>query len=428
MRGVDADPLAAPLFALSDEKARAQATDSTWPGERHAAIRASAAYSAFAAAATAESPELGRLMAGAALNVQHALGGYSVRTGDGAWLVNRLLDDGVLLAAAEGRTNHDAVHRGVTQALDAFRAALTTGRSPFTAYLGLRGLALQDGLDTADLGMAVVRRLQQEEVRAFDAAGPAWSSRRNDLCAVVAGEATWSVTDDLPRGSVPNPHAAPLVSDLLAAALLLAEVRTARHNLRAPHVVWTRGTPYFFQGGGSGGGDNPDLHWRNDSPFDTVITPAVADETRRLLPLVPKLLTSAEVAVRRWVSAALVYGKQPEDRLIDAAIAWEALFGSQNHDQLTVQLSLAMAWLLAHDDNVERAKIAKRAKKIYQLRSKLVHGGEVKNRREIEDAVDELLEWLRRAFVHLATTHAALLPMKTDRARRLMLQDLPSPT
>jgi hypothetical protein len=354
-------------------------TDSTWPGEGHAAIRASTSFSAFAAAATAESPELGRLMAGAALNVQHALGRYSVRTGDGAWLANRLLDDGVLLAAAEGHTSREAVHKGVTQALDGFRAALTTGRSPFTAYLGLRGLALQDGLETADLGVAVVRRLLPEEVRAFDAAGPAWSSREYDLCAVVSGEATWSVTDDLPRRTVPEPRAAPLVSDVLAASLLLAGIRDERHRLRAPRIVWTRATPYFFQGGGSGGGDNLGLHWRSDSPFDAVVNPAVAEETSRLLPSVPLLLTSAEVAVRRWVSDALVYREQPEDRLIDAAIAWEALFGSQNHDQLTVQLAFAMAWLLAPDEHVERAQIAKRAKKIYQLRSKLVHGGEVKD-------------------------------------------------
>ncbi|MGY6658685.1 hypothetical protein ACXIZN_41655 [Amycolatopsis sp. TRM77291] len=419
----------APLLALSDEKARAQATDSTWPGERHAAIRASKSYSAFAAAATAASPALGRLMAGAALNVQHDLGGYSTRTEDGAWLVNRLLNDGVLLAAAKGRSDREAVHQGVTQALDGLRAALTTGRSQFTAYLGLRGLALQEGLETADLGVAVVRRLQPEEVRAFEAAGHTWSSRGNDLCAVVAGEARWSVTDELPSGTLPNPHTAPLASDLLATLLLLAETRNARHRLRAPHIVWNRTTPYFFQGGGSGGGDNPDLHWRKESPiFDVVVTPAVAEEARRLLPLVSPLLTSAEVAVKRWVSAALVYGKPPEDRLIDAAIAWEALFGSQNHDQLTVQLAFAMAWLLAPDDHVERAKIAKRAKKIYQMRSKLVHGGEVKGRREIEDAAEELLEWLRRAFVAMSTTHSALLPAKTDRARRLMLQDLEGST
>src|SRR5680860_337146 len=98
-----ADLLLRPLLALSDEGAAAPATDPPWPGESHAAIRASDSYSAIARAAAAESPELGRLMAGATLDVAHELGSYSTTMPDGAWVVARLLDDGTRLAAAQGQ-------------------------------------------------------------------------------------------------------------------------------------------------------------------------------------------------------------------------------------------------------------------------------------------------------------------------------------
>lgn len=72
-----ADALLGPLLALDDERAGAPATDPPWPGRSHAAIRTSPSYSALAGAASAENPELARLMAGATLTIAHDLGGYS---------------------------------------------------------------------------------------------------------------------------------------------------------------------------------------------------------------------------------------------------------------------------------------------------------------------------------------------------------------
>lgn len=63
----------------------------------------------------------------------------------------------------------------------------------------------------------------------------------------------------------------------------------------------------------------------------------------------------------------------------------------------------------------------RRAKKVYGLRSKLVHGGGAKDR-EVEKAADELIEWLRQALIALVTTHSPLLN-SADRVQRLLLQD-----
>jgi len=387
------DALLRPLLALRDEGVAAAEANLPWPGESHAAIRASGSYSAFAEAAAAESPQLGRLMAGATLQVAHELGGYEVTTPDGAWVTARLLDDGARLAAAQGQTGREAVHRGLDRALDGVLEALASGRCPTTGYLGLRGVSLEDAVD-ADVGIGVLRRLNPEEVRSFESdVDDVLAPRGDEVCLVLKSEATWSVMDAAPGSGFGRPATLSRL-ELFPALMLLAGTRDRRGRLRTPHVVWSRKSPYFFMGGDMSGGGNP--KWRISDFFDGVVTPAVSEEARRLLPSLSLAPAPAlRVAVHRLVSAALVYDKSPEDRLVDAAVAWEALFGSQDRDQLSLQLALSIAWLLAPDDHAERDRLFRRAKKIYGLRSKLVHGGGAKAQ-EVEKAADELTEWCAR--------------------------------
>jgi len=419
---VPAEALLRPLLALSDEGVAASAAKSPWPGESHAAIRASGSYSAFAEAAAAESPELGRLMAGATLHVAHELGGYCVTNPDGAWVTARLLDDGARLAGAQGQTGSEPVYRGLGRALDGVLNALASGRCPTTSYLGLRGMSLDDA-DDADVGIGVLRRLDPGEVRSFESVvDDVRAPRGDELCLVLESEATWSVMDAAPKLSGFGHPGTLSRLELFPALMLLAGTRNRRGRLRTPQVVWSRKSPYFFMGGDLSGGDNPNLQWRTSDFFDGVVTLAVSEEARRLLPSLAQVPAPAlRVAVHRLVSAGSVYDKSPEDRLVDAAVAWEALFGSQERDQLSLQLALSVAWLLAPDDHAERERLFRRAKKIYGLRSKLVHGGRTKAQ-EVEKAADELTEWLRQAVIALVTTHSPMLPI-ADRVSRLLLQD-----
>lgn len=416
---MQADPLLRPLLMLSDEGAASPVTDPPWPGESHAAIRTSDSYSAFAEAA-AETPQLRRLMAGATLTVTHELGDYSVTTPDGAWVVARLLDDGTRLAAAQGQTGREGVHWGVGRALAGFLDALSSGSCPTTSYLGLRGISLL-GTDVADIGVGVLRPLLPEEVRTFASAADSWPAREDELCLVLESEAGWSVNEAPPPVAAAKPALMPRL-ELFPALLLLAGARNRDGYLRAPHIVWSRKSPYFYKGGDLSSGHNPDLHWRTSSVYDGIVTSDVAEAARLLLPSLARApLKTLRVAAHRLVSAGLVYNQSAEDRLVDAAVAWEALFGSQDHDQLSLQLALCMAWLLSPDDHAERDHVFRRAKKIYGLRSALVHGGGAKAR-EVEQAANELTEWLRHALVALVTTHSPLLAA-SDRVQRLLLRD-----
>lgn len=79
------------------------------------------------------------------------------------------------------------------------------------------------------------------------------------------------------------------------------------------------------------------------------------------------------IGVRRLLSAANVRTDMA-DRLVDAVIVWENLFGtSQGESRL--RISTAMAWLLHPDDVEAREARQPQLRKIYDDRSSIVHGG-----------------------------------------------------
>ncbi len=62
-----------------------------------------------------------------------------------------------------------------------------------------------------------------------------------------------------------------------------------------------------------------------------------------------------------------------EDKLLDYMIGLESLFLPDGNDELTFRLSLRVAFLI-NQDMVERKKIFKFIRKMYELRSKIAHG------------------------------------------------------
>jgi hypothetical protein len=361
-------------------------------------------------------------MHGATLEVARELGGYSVTYPNGAWVLARLIEDGVRLAAAQESTGQDALHEATAQALTAFLTAISSGTCKTSSFLGLRGVSLE-GIASADVGVGILRKLAVEEIRAFAQPGPtSLLNHPDDLCLIIDGEALWTVSSAT-RTSVASPQPATMQNhELFPLVLLLAGACNKRGQPRVPQVVWNRNVPYFFEGGDLSGGSAPDSAEPRTSVFDTIVTSAVADKARSLVPalsLAPRAPLS--VATSRLVSAALVFGHSRDDRLLDAAIAWEGLFGSQDRDQLSLQLALAIAWLRAPTDYAERERVYARAKKIYGLRSRIAHGGSAKAP-DVEQAADELIGWLRDALVAMVTTHSPLLA-STARTQRLLLQD-----
>jgi hypothetical protein len=125
-----------------------------------------------------------------------------------------------------------------------------------------------------------------------------------------------------------------------------------------------------------------------------------------------------EVAARR-VIAGLSQRLDPADRLIDAVIAWESLFGADQ--EATLRVTGSLSWLLESDIPTNREVLRLETARIYGLRSRVVHGRQ-------EDPIAVSSASTRATEVAIIAL-AALLERRPDlikldsgeRSRRLLL-------
>ncbi len=84
---------------------------------------------------------------------------------------------------------------------------------------------------------------------------------------------------------------------------------------------------------------------------------------------------STELAIRRAAASVGIAGGRfgLEDRLIDASVALEAMYGPLDSGDVTRKISQRAAWLLGRSDD-ERRAITKEMKSFYRTRSKVAHG------------------------------------------------------
>lgn len=107
-------------------------------------------------------------------------------------------------------------------------------------------------------------------------------------------------------------------------------------------------------------------------------------------------LRNIDVALRSFSSIYERYSHQAEDRVVDAITALEALLGEST--EIAFKLAFRAAGILAADDE-ERVAIFERMKIYYDTRSRIVHGGVLKekqlqvirNPRPLLDIVRQLL-------------------------------------
>lgn len=125
---------------------------------------------------------------------------------------------------------------------------------------------------------------------------------------------------------------------------------------------------------------------------------------------------SVRVAMKRSISG-FAETTHPEDSLIDLVIALESLFGGRG-GELRLRISSALAWLLASDSE-GRLATQRRAKRVYDARSKLVHGDRLDGEEATECrdlAGDLVLDALERLF-----TARVDLVSDRDRSARLIV-------
>jgi len=125
-----------------------------------------------------------------------------------------------------------------------------------------------------------------------------------------------------------------------------------------------------------------------------------------------------DIAIRRVMSAAQVR-TDPADRLVDSVIVWENLFGTRE-GEVTLRVSLAMAWLLEPASPPRRQSLQRRLKALYAARSDIVHGNPYDPRR-VADLANEAFACSVRALAALFRDHPDLLAYTDGGARGLRL-------
>ena len=96
---------------------------------------------------------------------------------------------------------------------------------------------------------------------------------------------------------------------------------------------------------------------------------------RDLINLNSKTQGKLKIAINRWIKSKT--RQTPKDRIIDLAIAFEALYLPTDNNELTFKLSVRASWYLA-DGKEDREVLLAVFKEFYKFRSRVVHGGEPK--------------------------------------------------
>lgn len=128
---------------------------------------------------------------------------------------------------------------------------------------------------------------------------------------------------------------------------------------------------------------------------------------------------SVAVAVSRLLSSARERSFSVEDSLIDAVIAWENLFGHGGNTEMVFRVTGAMAILLEADP-AKRVDLQRRLKKIYDLRSRVAHGGTTSEKDSIGELRADAERFALEALRTLFSSRVSLL-QHVDRGMRLQL-------
>ncbi|MDP8931854.1 MAG: HEPN domain-containing protein [Actinomycetota bacterium] len=124
-----------------------------------------------------------------------------------------------------------------------------------------------------------------------------------------------------------------------------------------------------------------------------------------------------DIAVRRVLSA--VHARtDPSDRLVDAVIAWENLFGTSEGEP-RFRITSSMAWLLGAD-GASRVSLQDQLKRLYDARSKIVHGAKFEDQAMVERGNEGLVLALRSLEV-LIRDRPDVLALADGAARSLRL-------
>ncbi|KRC42722.1 hypothetical protein [Oerskovia sp. Root22] len=126
------------------------------------------------------------------------------------------------------------------------------------------------------------------------------------------------------------------------------------------------------------------------------------------------------VAIRRMLMA-VAERRNPEDVLVDAVVVWENLFGAKSETTLRIASSLAL--LLSSEEATATERLANQStyKRLYALRSGVVHGAPNADLKKLQQGADDAVKISMAALREIFSEQVDLLTIKTSEDRSLHL-------
>lgn len=216
------------------------------------------------------------------------------------------------------------------------------------------------------------------------------------------------------RYRFPDDHRVESVADvfeeretLLNLLSIAVRSKLVSHTVINAVPAWmTQLDPNFRTGSPGGGRGVFDVWPKDQAPSMQDLDAFVAAARGWLTFCAGKGDRSTELAVRRTAASFGIAGGRfgVEDRLIDAGIALEAMYGPFDSGEIRRKIGSRAAWLLGESAAARRA-ISKDMKSFYTTRSKVVHGTVSKDRqkreRELAGALASGQELARRTLFSL---------------------------
>lgn len=295
----------------------------------------------------------------------------------------------------------------ILQTLGTIRATIRGEETLIPARVGLTGVTLPEAIDQIDLGWARVRRVDDRDekfIKGTTLTGQLTGTNRTGKTTVINYSGDLVMEIEVPfivmLESAPYPWPESLQISYRA-------IETAVENLRLGlllafpderivlHTSWqVMLDPYSQYHSAS--------WWDVTRAVNLVPTALNKTRTKEWAKWARRIgkhrIPTVGVAIRRML-ASVAERRTLEDILVDAVIVWENLFGART--ETTLRVTSSLAWLLGEDGG-DRLARQNDYKKIYEFRSRVVHGSSDVSEKNLQDfapqAVQISVDALRKIF------------------------------
>lgn len=289
------------------------------------------------------------------------------------------------------------------------RKAVNGRNVTIPARIGLTGVLLPDGTDGLDLGWARVRRSDARDELFTERTSLTGSmtgvdphgghveiSFRGDI--VVEMEVPYEIairSFDVDKDWTGEGPASYRPIEQAIENLRLAMLLAYPEHPPVLHLSWLATVDPLAQSNGASWGDPSRAVGLRPTKLSVDKTAEWVDWAGKIA---EHRTPEIRVAIRRML-ASVGERADPVDKLIDAVIVWENLFGART--ETTLRVTSALAWLLG-DSEDDRSARFQDYKEVYNFRSKVVHGDPVVDPKKVSllapRAVQTSIEALRVLF------------------------------